>query len=182
MKIIWQIDPEDVTKVQSFFSEHRNSAFVTMRIKNNLRESKLPISKEAFWERMIGCLLTSQQRSGPDSPVTRFVCTSPSPLEYKSCNGRSDLENFARQVLSNFGGLRFSTTIGERLASNMELLNTGGWGEVSQHLDRVRQHPNPDNERLAAAYIDDTFKGFGAEAVSQPVAGIGALPIRDSYR
>ena len=57
MNIIWQIDPADVAKVQAFHSEYRDSAFVKMRIENNLRDNKPPVSKGKFWERMVGCLL-----------------------------------------------------------------------------------------------------------------------------
>jgi len=161
MNIIWQIDPADVAKVRSFCDEHRDSAFVRMRTKNNLRDNKPPVIKETFWERMIGCLLTSQQRSGPDSPVCSFIRTNPFPLEYRLCNGQSDLKSFARQVLSDFGGLRFSTTIDERIAVNMTFLESGGWEQVTEHLDRVRLSPTQENERLSAAFIDDNLNGFG---------------------
>ena len=173
MEIIWQIDPEDVAKVQVFFNEHRDSAFVTMRMENNLSEDKPPVSKEAFWERMIGCLLTSQQRSGPDSPVSHFIRSDPFPLNYKICNEQPYLANFARQVLSEFGGLRFSTTIGERLAVNKKYLESGGWEHVNQHLDRVRLQSSPEVERLAAAFIDHNLKGFGPKQSRNLLQGLG---------
>jgi hypothetical protein len=60
MKIIWQIDPDDIAKVKVFFDQHRDTPFVKKRIETNLRDDKPPITKPMFWERMVGCLLTTQ--------------------------------------------------------------------------------------------------------------------------
>jgi hypothetical protein len=40
MKIIWQIDPEEIAKVKQFFDRHRDNAFVKMRITANLKDDK----------------------------------------------------------------------------------------------------------------------------------------------
>ncbi len=85
MKIIWQIDPEDVEKVRSFFDQHQDSPFVKKRIRTNLRDDKPPVSEADFWCVMVACLLTTQQRSGPDTPVTRFILTKPFPLGFDVC-------------------------------------------------------------------------------------------------
>ena len=45
MKIICQIDPEDMRKVRSFYIRHKNNAFVKQRVKANLRKDKKPISE-----------------------------------------------------------------------------------------------------------------------------------------
>jgi hypothetical protein len=41
--------------------------------------------REDFWKQMVACLLTTQQRSGPTSAVTRFIRTAPFPLAYRTC-------------------------------------------------------------------------------------------------
>lgn len=73
MKIVWQIDSNDVAKVREFYQEHCDNAFVQTRIATNLAAEKPAITREVFWERMVGCVLTTQQRSGPDSAVSRFL-------------------------------------------------------------------------------------------------------------
>jgi hypothetical protein len=105
MQIIWQIDSEDVAKVREFFDKHRESPFVCARISNNLSENKPPISKAVFWERMAGCLLTTQQPSGPQSAVSRFL-TRPFALDYEVCLKQPDVAKFARAAISGFNGLR----------------------------------------------------------------------------
>jgi len=173
MKIVWQIDPEDVAKVTEFFDRHRDNPFVKMRIETNLADDKPPITKEVFWERMVGCLLTTQQRSGPNSAVSRFMLTNPPPLHYKICNKRDDLVEFARKVISDFGGLRRSTTIGKELEANLSFLNDGGWESTIRHLDEVRLQSSPATEREAAAFIDDNFKGFGPKQSRNLLQGLG---------
>lgn len=111
MKIAWQIDPEDIAKVQDFFDRHQGTPFVRKRVETNLRDNKPPVTKPVFWGRMVGCLFTAQQRSGPDAAVSRFLLTTPCPLDYERSLSQEDLAEFARSVLANFGGLRRSTTI-----------------------------------------------------------------------
>ena len=69
MRLIWKIDSDDIAKVQDFFNQHRGSPFVQTRIETYLKDDKPPITKNDSWERMVGCLLTPQQRPSPDSRV-----------------------------------------------------------------------------------------------------------------
>ncbi len=161
MKIIWQIDPEDVAKVKAFVEKHRESPFVQDRVASNLRETKPPVTKEYFWYVMVGCLLTTQQRSGPVSSVARFLKVKPFPLEYATCRQRGDVAEFAQKNLASFGGLRRSTIIGNEVAANLQFLENGGWAQTFEHLDCVRMNSRPDTERRAAEFIDQHFRGFG---------------------
>lgn len=173
MKIMWQIDPEDIDKVKVFFDRHKDNAFVRMRIATNLKDDKLPVTKEGFWEVMISCLLTTQQRSGPDSSVTRFISTSPFLLRHEVCLGNSDLDSFVTKVLSEFGGLRRSTTIGREAKANLIYLESGGWLATSEVLEKVRFHPNPKTERHAARFVDENFQGFGPKQSRNLLQGLG---------
>jgi hypothetical protein len=173
MKILWQIEVEDVAKVKEFFDRHKDNAFVKMRIATNLNDGKPPVTKEAFWELMISCLLTTQQRSGPGSSVTRFILTKPFPLRYELCCGQADLASFVTKVLGDFGGLRRSTTIGKEAKANAAYLQNGGWQATSQVLEAVRLHPSPEAERRAARFIDENFQGFGPKQSRNLLQGLG---------
>src|SRR4051794_940940 len=127
MRIDWIIDDEDVSRVKAFFEEHRDNWFVKNRIKCNLRPDKPTVSVDYFWEILVGCLLTTQQPSGPGRPVHRFINTRPYPLPYRTCCERDDLAEFALGVFKQFGGMRRTTVIGKELAVNMEYLKDGGW-------------------------------------------------------
>lgn len=173
MKIIWQITSDDIAKVKDFFGRHKDNAFVRMRIATNLKDDKPAVTNELFWTVMIGCLLTTQQRSGPDSPVTRFISTSPFLLRYEICLGQADLDSFVTKTLSEFGGLRRSTTIGREANANWAFLHHGGWQTTSEVLDKVRVQPSPETERHAAKFVDENFRGFGPKQSRNLLQGLG---------
>jgi hypothetical protein len=173
MKIIWQIDSEDIARVKDFFDLHRDNAFVKMRIATNLAKDKKPVTKELFWEVMVACLLTTQQRSGPGSAVTRFISTSPCLLRHELCKSQADLDVFVTKVLTDFGGLRRSTTIGREAKANWTYLEGGGWEATLKALERVRINPSPETERHAARFIDENFSGFGPKQSRNLLQGLG---------
>ena len=173
MKIVWDIDAGDIARVKQFFDLHRGNPFVRGRIATNLRDHKPPVTKELFWEVMIACLLTTQQRSGPGSPVTRFISSSPFLLRHEVCRGQTDLDVFVTRVLSEFGSLRRSTTIGREAKANSAYLEDGGWQATSEVLEQVRLHPCPEAERDAARFVDEKFKGFGPKQSRNLLQGLG---------
>jgi hypothetical protein len=173
MKITWQIDAGDVAKVKAFCAGHQDNPFVRKRIQRNLRLDKPPVTQSQFWECMVGCLLTTQQRSGPDTPVSRFLLTRPFPLEYETCLKNGDLATFARTVISKFGGLRRATNIGKELAANLAFLKTGGWEAAFTHLEAVRLHPSPETERSAALFLDERLSGIGPKQSRNLLQGLG---------
>jgi len=117
---------------------------------------------------MAMCQLTSQQRSGPSSPISKFLLTKPFAISLKECAQTPDIERFVQQKLTSFGGIRFGPTIAKRLSNNYEILNSGEWERLEHLADELerqrRLNPVPshfDLERKAARYMQDTFSGFG---------------------
>jgi len=173
MKLLWEFDPQDIARVRDFYEKHCEEPLVKSRISANLRTDKPRTSKGEFWDHMVGCLLSTQQRSGPESPVTKFILTKPSPLNYSICAKQDDLADFARAVLTDFGGLRRSTIIGKELAANMSFLRDGGWEPTLRHLDDLRTSSSPETEKRVAAFVDDNFKGFGPKQSRNLLQGLG---------
>jgi N-glycosylase/DNA lyase len=161
MRIDWIIEDHDIARVKAFFEAHGDNCLVRERIKRNLRPDKLQVTVESFWEILVGCLLTTQQKSGPGKPVTRFINTRPHPLPYQTCCERDDLAEFAFEVFKQFGGLRRTTRIGNELAANIGYLKDGGWPTTLKKLENVRLTSTPDAERDAADFLADHFKGLG---------------------
>lgn len=135
--------------------------FVRARIERNLGETKPPVTREMFWSGVYACLLTTQQRSGPASPVTKFLLLTPSPLRLSTCEDQHNLPVYATRVLSRFGGLRRTTIIGKELQANLPMLQGKRWQEVTQYLETVRTRQTEDAERKAANFIEEGFRGFG---------------------
>jgi hypothetical protein len=173
MRIVWQVEPDDIARVRGFFGLHRDNPFVKLRVATNLADDKPPVTKELFWEVMIACLLTTQHRSGPGTPVTRFISTRPFPLRYELCLGRADMDVFVAEVLAGFGGLRRSTSIDREAKANWAYLEEGGWRATEQALEQVRLHPSPEAERHAARFVDDHYRGFGPKQSRNLLQGLG---------
>jgi len=173
MRIEWIIDEDDIARVRAFYDEHRGSPFVRLRIGRNLRADKPPVTRGEFWACLVGCLLTTQQRSGPMTPVSRFIQERPFPLSYEVCREQTDLAVFAHGVLSTFGGLRMSPKISGQLAANMAFLERDAWSELLALLDEVRLNPIPETERRAADYLADNLKGIGPKQSRNLLQGVG---------
>ncbi len=161
MRHEWVIDDADTRKVRTFVKEWSDDPFVRARIEHNLTDVKPPITREAFWSGLYACLLTTQQRSGPTSPVTKFLLRKPSPLRLSVCESQDNLPTYVTRVLTKSGGLRRTTIIGKELQANLPMLQGEGWKEVWQHLEAVRLEQTVGVERAGANFIKERFRGFG---------------------
>lgn len=174
MKIEWIIEPSEVQRVNEFVAEHLDNPFVQRRIKRNLQTPKPPVSRETFWKRHIACLLTSQQRSGPDGSVFRFIAQKEFPLDLTICSECDDVERLCRRTLKAFGGIRMWKIISARAGANLRYLeDDGGWEATFEHLDAVRIESTAETERRAAAFIAEKFDGFGPKQSRNLLQSLG---------
>ena len=91
MKLIWEVSEQDVQKIHSFMELHKNDPMVKNRIERNADGVGIDLSKSTMWFSLVSCLMTTQQRSGPESNVVRFINTKPFPLNYELCVSKSDI-------------------------------------------------------------------------------------------
>jgi hypothetical protein len=173
MKHTWIVEPTDIKKVKAFLDLHRDDLFVRQRIEWNLRDGKPAVKKEDFWQQMVACLLTTQQRSGPTSAVTRFIMTKPFPLAYKTCVGHSNVEEFAKATLTKFGGLRRTNVLASEIATDLAVLENGLWKETLDTLGTLRRNKALGPERAAADFIDARFAGFGPKQARNLLQSLG---------
>jgi len=161
MKISWQVTDRDVKRVKRFVAEYKDDPFVQRRRQRNLGKQRKRITREVFWVNLVSCLLTTQQRSGPDTPVNLFRRTKPYPLGYKLCVEQDDLEAFALATLTEAGGIRRTTRIAEEIRHNLGILEDGLWKQVFHQLRDLQNKRSRMAERVAAEFIADSFKGIG---------------------
>jgi len=173
MKLIWQIEDSDISKVKSFFEANKNSAFVSNRIERNIKKAIPQFSKDIFWEAMISCLLTTQQRSGPNSAITKFTCTKPFPLNYSAYIASDDPKAFAESILTNFGGIRRAKTISEEIQTNLNWLENGGWNTINKIVKKLSENQTIEAERKSAKIIMDNLKGFGPKQSRNLLQALG---------
>jgi hypothetical protein len=122
---------------------------------------------------LIGCLLTTQQRSGPGSAVKRLLDTDPFPLIYDECSGRDDLEKFARETLTLFGGIRRAPTIARQISENLEKLETGFWPVLLGRAHEINASDDPVLERNAAHLLAEHLGGIGPKQSRNLLQWIG---------
>lgn len=168
MKINWIIEESDIKIIEDFVDTQIDKSFVKYRIEKNVNGPPPPFNKNIFWEKMTSCLLTTQQRSGPDSSVTKFICTKPYPLDLDTCRDQTNLEGFVKETITNFGGLRRGNRIGQESLSNFKWLESGGWNEIegiARHLLEYRKREPQESdlifERKASNFVLNKMKGFG---------------------
>lgn len=173
MNLSWQIEEEDIRGIKTFYEAHKDNPFVLNRVRRNI-EGKLPkFTEDLFWEAMASCLLTTQQRSGPNSAVTRFICTKPFPLNYPKCKQSAGLGAMVRDSITDFGGLRRANKIGDELEHNLGWLKKGGWEIIKKIEAELTGSPSKDIERKSAEIIDDNLKGFGPKQSRNLLQSLG---------
>lgn len=168
MKLSWEFEDSDIRAVQEVIHRKRDSVFVRYRIERNVEGPIPDVNKESLWRVLMMCLLTSQQRSGPSSSVTSFLKEDPFPITVERCQHQPDLEEYVYGILHDFGGIRFTKNIAERVKGNFDYLEGGGWLKtftiVNKLREQRRERPRPEHhklEREAAEYMDQHFKGIG---------------------
>jgi thermostable 8-oxoguanine DNA glycosylase len=147
--------------VRAFVARQDANGLVIDRRKRNLADSRPPITRERFWYSLVLGLLTSQQRSGPTSPVQRFLNTRPFPLAWSACENAPDIEHFARTTIRQHGGIRFADRIAGFLARNRDQLQDQRWSSLAASINRLTTPQTIAVERDVAHLIDERFWGVG---------------------
>lgn len=172
MKITWQVSQEDINKVKAFITQHEDNVFVQTRIRRNVDGHREPLSIDLFWEHHIACLVTTQQRSGPESFASKFIKSGSSILRYSCCLDMQDsLEENAQKELSSYH-LRRSNTIAKEMSYNINFIRAS-WPEINYYLNQIVQKPEPETERKAADYIQQNLNGFGPKQSRNLLQSLG---------
>jgi hypothetical protein len=173
MNITWNIDLKDVETTKAIIDAYRDHPMVRDRLVRNLADDKPAVSRAQFWRAIVGALLTTQQRSGPESAVARFMNPRLFPLTYDaSCKQRTP-KRFFRNTLSSFGGIRRHGRIADELVANLHKLEDGLWSVVVQRLDQLRASPTRASEIAVADFIDDELAGIGPKQARNLLQDLG---------
>jgi len=160
MKITWIIENDDIQRIREFVNKH-NNPFVEIRIMRNVKRQNIRIDKDSILKHMLMCLLTTQQRSGPNTPVGLFMQKTPFPLTIENIETNDDIENFIRITLQQNGLNRYINRIPKFCATNISYLQKTKWHLIEILKTKLVDGSTKDTEREVADYIDKTFSGFG---------------------
>lgn len=160
MKLILEIEKRDIEEIQSLYQKQSQHKFVQDRIIKNLSHNVSEVSKEDFWGSLIMCLLTTQQRSGEDSLVTKFLNLRPNPLSLEVCCLQDNLKEYTFNELTKAKGIRRTNNIAQEIEINYEYLQKTNW----EIIDEVNRLVNVDDkllERQIAVKVQEKLKGIG---------------------
>jgi hypothetical protein len=173
MEIVWQISSEDVKRLQRFVEDNSTGQMVKARKSMNLGTAKTPLTRGRFWHALIGCLLTTQQKSGPKSAVARLLLERPFPLAYDVCCREHGLDAFVTKTLTKFGGIRRTTRIGKEAAANLSKLEAGLWEEALGRVNSLLPNASQEQEFEVAEFLDDLLIGLGPKQSRNLLIGVG---------
>ncbi len=160
--INWEVDDWQVQFTTNFYNLHKDNVFVLTREKRNVQKIGLDFSKEFVWKSLISCLLTSQRKSGPTSKVAQFLWTEPFPLSLQFClDNLAQLDTVSQTILSDFGGLRRTTTISHQLKDNLKNIIENDWFIIKEITHYEVTIDDKGWEQSLADTIQWQVNGFG---------------------
>lgn len=172
MQLNWEISEVELARWRSFVNLHKENDFVKDREKRNISRTVVDLSKEMLWFVHVGCQVTTQQRSGPDSAVSKFMNSGSKALKYKECSASPDTESLIQTELSK-AGLRRSSIIAKNLNKILNELDGGGWENFIGWLKSIENETTKDKERKVAQYIASQFSGLGPKQSRNYIQWLG---------
>lgn len=98
----WDVTRGQVARVEALLDEANSDIFFQERVKRNVQQQDLKLSREIYWKRLVGCILTSRLRAGPGTHIDEFMQKDEFPLgldKWPEDNKRG----FASDVLAEHG-------------------------------------------------------------------------------
>jgi len=159
MNILWNISDNDIQKLKNVLIENENP-FLTKRKERNVLRQNIVIDKNTIIKTMIACLLTSQQRSGPNSIVGQFLQKKPFPITFELVEKSENVEKVIKQILVENGLTRYINRISQFFATNITKIQNDLWTIIDE-LNRLKLVDSKEEERKFADILANRFSGFG---------------------
>ena len=167
------ISAEDLRRWRQLVAASKQNEFVIARRRRNVERKGISLSKGAIWRALVGCQVTTQQRSGPTSAVARFLGSRSPALRYPICRDSRDVRTLVEEECSRFG-LRRGPTVAANLAATLRHLEEGGWKPLRQHLGTLVRYTSPRKERLVVDYLESApFPGLGPKQTRNFIQWLG---------
>lgn len=161
---IWKIEPVQIEWVEEMIDEYKSRDIYQHRLAKNVRHDRLDLSRENYWEKLIGCVITSQQRSGPGTKVHEFMNREEFPLQLANWPEEGKV-NFAQNTLAD-NGLP-GRKKGKWIAQNHNWFQIGGAEFLMQMGEGLREaqagswKSQINREVAAAVAVQPFYKGIG---------------------
>jgi len=172
MNISWDITDKDIQNIKKVLIENENP-FLINRRKRNVQRQNIVINEDAVIKTMIACLLTSQQRSGPNSAVGRFLSKEPFHITFESIsNVDDDIEDYLKQELKKNDLTRYVNRISRFFASNIKKIRKDNWSIIKK-LESLKYIDSKEEERKIADKLNNDYDGFGPKQARNFLQSLG---------
>jgi thermostable 8-oxoguanine DNA glycosylase len=174
MKAVWEISEADVKRWGDFVKRHENKPLPMQRYRRNVRRLDIELSKRTVWHAIVGCQVTTQQRSGPGSNVERFLHSDSPALDLIGCRKATSLAKLLTSECTK-AGLRRGNNISNYLVRIFDYLEGGGWHVLMAQLQTLCSHTTLKKERAVVAYIleERRFPGLGPKQARNFIQWLG---------
>ena len=139
----------------------------------NLAKDKPRVSRSRFWQKLLMCLLTTQQKSGPGSQINRCLRQRSFPLTYSRVKRSKDPRRLALRELKRWPGIRRVPTIARQIESNLQHLEDGNWKRLLREVNSLRGRADAEKERAVAAILASELEGLGPKQSRNLLQALG---------
>lgn len=161
MNANWEIDLDTLSRWRHFVDRNLDNPLVIERKRRNVMRVGIDLSRGRIWQVLVGCQVTTQQRSGPGSVVDRFLRSEHWLLDLAACSSKADFRDACQRGLAELG-CRRSITIAVNLSAILQALESGGWDSLKPHLNALDAKPDHALEQVAVAHLlGRGFPGMG---------------------
>ncbi len=160
MKAEWIIDQDVLNNISKVIQNNIHKAIVQKRINTNIKKQGIDLSQSNIWKKIVGCEITTQQKSGFGSPVDLFLKSSNNPvLDYDKCKKLQEQD--ISEELSN-GHLRNNKRIASFLIRIINLLESGEWNILIEKLESLNKDHTKQEEIQVVQYLHSgLYPGLG---------------------
>jgi len=159
MRLTWEVEEKDIKTIKDLIKISESNQFVKNRYKKNILGDGIEKTNEAFWNALISCLLTTRQKSGYASPVSKLLHDPKKPLSLVKCQAQKDLSKYVIEILSNSKGIRRYNKIADQTHKNLEFLNNSSWSIVKEVFDELPTKSSSKELKIIQKVTE--FKGIG---------------------
>lgn len=157
----WNVSEDFLEKIRKIVDENKDSNIARERRDKNIKREGIELTRDSVWKIIVGCHVTSNQKSGENSPSEKLIQSGKSfLLNYKKCLHKN-AEDLTGELKKN--QIRYNKQIAEELLDNLHTLESGGWDELIQHLESIKERHTRQDEKNVIVYLlgKGRLKGIG---------------------
>lgn len=161
MQANWSTEESTLNRWRELVSRTASNEVVIRRRHKNVCRNDISLSKNEIWRVFVGCQVTTQQRSGPSSPASRFLRSSSPALSYMKCKASPSVEKLVKDECKA-AGLRRGPTVAKNLSVIFDELERGEWKKLKEYLNSLVRNTTLGKERVVVKYLQSKkYPGLG---------------------